>query len=68
MELADEAELVSLAVGLWAVDRWKKMILLVHIVKQEADTEKRESGGERVSRGVMHLSLIVRRNYAPPHV
>ena len=50
------------------------MILLVHIVKQEADTEKRESGGERVSRGggiylwVMHLSLIVRRNYAPPHV
>ena len=51
------------------------MILLVHIVKQETDTEKRESGGERaVSRGggiylwVMHLSLIVRRSYAPPHV
>ena len=28
------------------------MIILVHIVKQETDTEKRESGGERaVSRG-----------------
>ena len=33
------------------------MILLVHIVKQEADTEKRESGGERVSRGGGHLPL-----------
>ena len=42
--------------------------------KAKADTEERESGVERVSRGggiylwMMHLSLIVRRNYAPPHV
>ena len=34
-ELAGEAELVSLSVGQRVVDRWKKMIPLVHIVKQK---------------------------------
>ena len=40
-ELADEAELVSLSVGQRVVDRWKKMISLVHIVKQK-QTRKKE--------------------------
>ena len=30
VEQADETELVSLAVGLRAVDTWKKMILLIY--------------------------------------
>ena len=40
MELADETELVSLAVGYRAVDRWKKMILLIYSLKQK-QTRKR---------------------------
>ena len=48
-KLAHEAELVSLAVGKWAVDRWKKMILLIYIVKQK-QTRKREWSAGVLSR------------------
>ena len=37
-------------------------------LKAEVDTEKERVGGRGIYLWVMHLSLIVRRNYAPPHV
>ena len=46
------------------------MISLVHIVKQKQThgKEREGEGGASIYLWVMHLSLIVRRNFATSHV
>ena len=76
VELADETELVSLAVGYRVVDRWKKRILLIYSLKQK-QTRKRSDRSCQAKRAVVPkrliqllgrcLLLIILRPFLRPH-